>query len=200
MQKTSKETPRSPEKQKDVSAPAPASTAEMISKEPTPLLIKIKVALGADLVRLLKIEDENSYITLKPSSFLGTENFAKISSIVREFDGEYVSNGKLSHFRIYKGQGRKLAPPSAAPEPTRMPSLDPDELAKLPWQHYQDKKPAAPVEAGWIFANTKGAEVLVQLLRDQGGKEIPVTIGEVIFLISFSGPENKFISRTPQKK
>jgi hypothetical protein len=41
---------------------------------------------------------------VKPRQFLGSDNFAKIASIVREMDGDYVSAGKQSHFRIPKGK------------------------------------------------------------------------------------------------
>lgn len=61
---------------------------------------KTKILFPQDLEDMLNFEESNSYIIIKPRQFLGTENFAKIASIVREAGGEYISAGKQSHFRI----------------------------------------------------------------------------------------------------
>lgn len=54
-----------------------------------------------DLLSLLIFEVKEDYIIVKPKQYLGTENFARVASIVREqFGGEYVSQGRESHFRI----------------------------------------------------------------------------------------------------
>jgi hypothetical protein len=50
----------------------------------------------------LSIEDKGDNIIIKPTQFLGSENFAKIVSIVRGLGGEYVSAGKESHLKIPK--------------------------------------------------------------------------------------------------
>jgi len=49
---------------------------------------------------MLHFEEEAEYIIIKPRRFLGSENFAKIASIVRGAGGEYISAGKESHFRV----------------------------------------------------------------------------------------------------
>ena len=54
-----------------------------------------------NLLGLLYFEVSDDYILIKPRQYLGSENFAKIASIVREqLKGEYVSHGKESHFRV----------------------------------------------------------------------------------------------------
>ena len=55
-----------------------------------------------ELAVLLNFEEKGEHIIVKPRQFLGSENFARIASIVREMDGEYISAGKNSHFRISK--------------------------------------------------------------------------------------------------
>ncbi len=54
-----------------------------------------------NLLGLLYFEVSDDYILIKPRQYLGSENFAKIASIVREqLKGEYISHGKESHFRV----------------------------------------------------------------------------------------------------
>jgi len=54
-----------------------------------------------DLAGLLYFEETDNYILIKPRQYLGSENFAKIASIVRDqLGGEYISAGKESHFRV----------------------------------------------------------------------------------------------------
>lgn len=54
-----------------------------------------------DLLELLYFEEADDYIIIKPKQYLGSENFAKVASIVREYlKGEYVSHGRESHFRV----------------------------------------------------------------------------------------------------
>ena len=60
----------------------------------------IKMMFPEDLKKLLSFEEKEDYIIIKPLQFLGSENFAKIASVVRDIDGDYVSAGKASHFRI----------------------------------------------------------------------------------------------------
>jgi hypothetical protein len=51
---------------------------------------------------MLQVTDEGMHWKIKPRQFLGTENFAEIARIVKQYNGEYVSAGKSSHFRIPK--------------------------------------------------------------------------------------------------
>jgi len=60
----------------------------------------IKMMFPEDLENLLSFEEKEDYIIIKPRQFLGSENFAKIASVVRGIGGDYVSAGKASHFRV----------------------------------------------------------------------------------------------------
>lgn len=76
---------------------------EMLRKQPPDDMSpvgKVKILFPQDLENMLTFEQAGEYIVIKPRQFLGSENFAKIASIVREVNGEYISAGKESHFRI----------------------------------------------------------------------------------------------------
>jgi hypothetical protein len=62
----------------------------------------IKMMFPEELEALLSFEDKGEFIMIKPRQFLGSENFAKIASIVRSAGGEYKSAGKDSHFKVPK--------------------------------------------------------------------------------------------------
>ena len=64
----------------------------------------VKMMFPEDLENMLSFEEKEDYVKVKPRQFLGSDNFAKIASIIREMDGDYVSAGKQSHFRIPKGK------------------------------------------------------------------------------------------------
>lgn len=81
----------------------------------------------------------------------------------------------------------------------RLPQLDPDELAKLPWKTYRAKEPCKPDEAGWIFRNAQGADALVDLIEKQGNG-VTVEIGGQKFEVKFSGAEKQFVGRAPIKE
>jgi hypothetical protein len=53
-----------------------------------------------DLKALVSFEETAQWTTIRPRQFLGSENFAKIADIVKKHGGDYVSQGKQSHFRI----------------------------------------------------------------------------------------------------
>ena len=55
-----------------------------------------------DLENMLSFEQTGQYMVIKPRQWLGSENFAKISSIIRGAGGEFISAGKESHFRLTK--------------------------------------------------------------------------------------------------
>jgi hypothetical protein len=88
--------------------PQPLAT----SPTPTPAVPKtsertqgiedIKMMFPEDLENLLSFEQKEDFIIIKPRQFLGSENFAKIASVVRGIGGEYISAGKASHFRVPK--------------------------------------------------------------------------------------------------
>lgn len=65
--------------------------------------------------------------------------------------------------------------------------LNPTELDKLPWKEYK-----AGHRNAWIFANTEGAEKLLEAIKSaQNGR---VEVGEFVYRLS--GKELQFISRT----
>jgi hypothetical protein len=82
-------------------SPAPAPTP--ITPKPTEKMQSIediKMMFPEDLEDLLSFEEKDDYIIIKPRQFLGSENFAKIASVVRGIGGDYISAGKASHFRV----------------------------------------------------------------------------------------------------
>jgi Asp-tRNA(Asn)/Glu-tRNA(Gln) amidotransferase A subunit family amidase len=60
----------------------------------------VRTLFPKDLEDMLLFEEREEYIVIKPRQYLGSENFAKIASIVRDQGGEYISAGKESHFRV----------------------------------------------------------------------------------------------------
>ncbi|MEM3641157.1 MAG: hypothetical protein QXH37_04485 [Candidatus Bathyarchaeia archaeon] len=60
----------------------------------------IRMMFPEDLENLLSFEERGEHIIIKPRQFLGSENFAKIASIVRGIGGDYISAGRDSHFRV----------------------------------------------------------------------------------------------------
>jgi hypothetical protein len=78
-------------------APAPPMPKTI---EKTQSIDDIKMMFPEDLENLLNFEEKEDYIIIKPRQFLGSENFAKIASVVRGIGGDYVSAGKASHFRV----------------------------------------------------------------------------------------------------
>jgi len=81
--------------------PTPAPAMPEVS-ERMRSLDDIKMMFPEDLESLLNFEEKEDYIIVKPRQFLGSENFAKIASVVRGIGGDYVSAGKASHFRVPK--------------------------------------------------------------------------------------------------
>jgi hypothetical protein len=70
--------------------------------EKSKLIEDIKISFPDELEGLLSFEETDDYVIIKPRQFLGSDNFSKIASIVRQAGGEYVSAGKASHFRVPK--------------------------------------------------------------------------------------------------
>lgn len=62
----------------------------------------MKALFSKKLEDLLTFTEKDGVITIKPRQYLGSEDFAKIASVVRGVNGEYISDGKASHFRIPK--------------------------------------------------------------------------------------------------
>lgn len=80
--------------------PAVPATPETHGKKTS--IDDIRMMFPEDLENLLSFEDKQDYIMIKPRQFLGSDNFAKIASVVRGIGGDYVSAGKGSHFRVPK--------------------------------------------------------------------------------------------------
>ena len=89
----------------EVPAATPLPPAQTpTSSAPDAKLAKILATFPEEILSLINInsEDNNMFFIIKPKQFLGSENFAKIASAVRGLGGEYVSQGRESHFRISK--------------------------------------------------------------------------------------------------
>jgi len=67
-----------------------------------------------------------------------------------------------------------------------------DNLDNLPWKPYKSGHRGA-----WIFADTKGAEKLVELIKESQTGKVP--IGEFEYRLSH-GEDRSFVSRNPIKK
>ena len=81
------------------------ATAPTVSITPAGKLYGIKdvkQAFSSELAGMLLFEENGKFIIVKPRRFLGSDNFAKIASVVRDLGGEYVSAGRNSHFKITK--------------------------------------------------------------------------------------------------
>ena len=76
--------------------------AQVTSPERRRGISEVKQAFSSELAGMLLFEESGSFVIVKPRRFLGSDNFAKIASIVRELGGEYVSAGRNSHFKISK--------------------------------------------------------------------------------------------------
>ena len=81
------------------SAATPAVSATPADKH---TIEGVKQAFSSELEGMLTFEESENYIIVRPRRFLGSENFAKIASIVRNLGGEYISAGKNSHFKVPK--------------------------------------------------------------------------------------------------
>lgn len=64
---------------------------------------QIKEQFREDLAQLLNFELKDGIVIIRPRHFLGSENFAKIATIVRGLNGKYVSAGRESHFKVKSG-------------------------------------------------------------------------------------------------
>ena len=76
------------------SAPAGAEEARGVKD--------VKTLFSKDLVEMLVFEEKKDHVVIRPRQYLGSDNFSKIASIIREVGGEYISAGKQSHFKIPK--------------------------------------------------------------------------------------------------
>ncbi len=82
--------------------PLPVSPAPAAPVTPARTVADTKKLFPKELEDMLVFEDKGEYIEIKPRRYLGSENFAKIASLVRNAGGRYESAGKESHFRVPK--------------------------------------------------------------------------------------------------
>lgn len=80
---------------KETATPVSASTKVSMKS-----VSHVEGLFTSDMRELLDFSEKGGKIIVKPRSYLGSENFAKIAAKVREEGGEYVSAGKESHFQI----------------------------------------------------------------------------------------------------
>jgi hypothetical protein len=98
----------SPAPSSSVPLPQPSPTLEAPKiPAPTPAdrrrgIQDIRMMFPQELEDMLNFTEKDDYIMIKPRQYLGSENFAKIASIIRGVGGQYISAGKDSHFRIPK--------------------------------------------------------------------------------------------------
>jgi len=83
-----------------VPSPISAPTPKPAPAEQMRSVKDVRTLFPKELEDMLNFEETGKYIIVKPRQFLGSENFAKIASIVRGTGGEYISAGKESHFRV----------------------------------------------------------------------------------------------------
>ena len=87
---------------KTVSKPATAPAVSVIPLQKKRSIPDVKKALSSELEGMLTFEEKEKIIIVRPRRFLGSDNFAKIASVIRNLGGEYVSAGKKSHFEVPK--------------------------------------------------------------------------------------------------
>jgi len=97
LRKASTPTTQAPVSGGPVAAPS-AETVTTVGRG----LDDVKKLFTKEMEAMLLYEDKGDFIKVTPRQYLGSDNFAKIASIVREVGGEYVSAGRDSHFRIPK--------------------------------------------------------------------------------------------------
>lgn len=83
--------------------PAPISPEAAEATRQFRTIDDVQRVFSQDLAGMLYFEETNEYILIKPRQYLGSDNFARIASIIRDqLGGEYISAGKDSHFRVLR--------------------------------------------------------------------------------------------------
>lgn len=78
----------------------PEKATESRKSKTSSKIENVKALFSKDLEDMLTFEETGEFIVIKPRQFLGSENFSKIAAVVRQANGEYISAGKQSHFRV----------------------------------------------------------------------------------------------------
>jgi hypothetical protein len=87
---------------KKVSKPAAVPAVSATQPQKKRSIIDVKQAFSSELEGMLTFEEKEKIIIVRPRRFLGSDNFAKVASVIRNLGGEYVSAGKTSHFEVPK--------------------------------------------------------------------------------------------------
>jgi len=90
---------------KAVTGPAATPAVSVAPSEKKRGVNDVKQAFSSELAGMLIFEESGTFIIVKPRRFLGSDNFAKIASIIRNLGGEYISAGRNSHFKVPKAMG-----------------------------------------------------------------------------------------------
>jgi len=90
---------------KAASGPAAVPAVSAVSSGKMRGINDVKQAFSSELAGMLIFEESGAFVIVKPRRFLGSDNFARIASVVRDLGGEYVSAGRNSHFKVPKGVG-----------------------------------------------------------------------------------------------
>ena len=90
------------EKMNAIHLPSPITPKSALKADTNEVdsIVKATQLFPENLEKMLKFSLIGDVVHLQPKSFLGSEYFAKIASIVTGVGGEYISAGKLSHFEI----------------------------------------------------------------------------------------------------
>jgi len=78
---------------------------ELSELEPEPSIKQspiesVKILFPNELAEMLNFEHKGLYVLIRPLQVLGAEKFTRVASIVRAADGDYISMGPQSHFRV----------------------------------------------------------------------------------------------------
>ena len=90
---------------KSLKAVSPLTATPTIPPAPTEGIRSVedvRESFSSDLEEMLTFEETGDHVMITPRRFLGSDNFARIASIVRSLGGEYISAGKNSHFKVPK--------------------------------------------------------------------------------------------------
>jgi len=90
---------------KAASGPSAVPAVSAVSSGKMRGINDVKQAFSSELAGMLIFEESGAFVIVKPRRFLGSDNFARIASVVRDLGGEYVSAGRNSHFKVPKGVG-----------------------------------------------------------------------------------------------
>jgi len=149
-----------------------------------------------DLRGMLIFEHHEDAIIVRPREYLGSDLFQRISAIVRDkLQGDYVSAGRDSHFRIPRKQQPPKPTPQkqATPQTTeQIPTFDTANLVKADWKGKKiepGKYEKAKSWGGFVFHNDLNEETLKVLERG------PLTIGDYTYKMT-----DRIVQRNKVKK